>query len=247
VIHPDVKADRINMAHARRLVDLCVSALPRAVTLYVFHDGGVVLRAWHSTKGKVDLGPGPLSPSRELAAKLAIEQEASDVQLIDLQARDLFLRETQDLGQAFRMNGVDYKLWVHEKKWQTGPGLVLYPKRDLVDRFVCTQRVKDFIRQRLASDAVFLLGVADGDEWWTSLILFLSAGEVVRIATFDDLPEPLCSRPPRGENPAQSLAGQASAFYGKKVFGLVLDREAFEEDARRNWTLLGTAPLAHSG
>ena len=240
MIRADVKVENIRMSHACRLIDLGGRARPAPVTLTILHDQGRVVGAWQDEKGRVDVGP-TVSPSMERAADLAAAHGASDVRLIDLGTRERYLREVQAPDPAYGMDAADHWMWLHEKKWGMGGGLILYPKRELFRGPVPLDRAKRFLDSRLGSEGVFFLGVTEGGDWWATLLVLVEDGQIVRLSTVDDLPEEFRIRPPGGG--AGDMARAAAARCGRKAAALLVPRDLFEAFAEKGWSGLGALPI----
>jgi hypothetical protein len=242
MMRPDVRFENLNPVHARRLVDTANLARPAGATLWVLHEGGRVLRAWHDTRGRLSLA-GTIEPSLDLAARWADEHGASDVRIVDLSARDRFLSWAQDPSWVLDLDGFEHLLAVHEGLSREGDGIIVYPRREALDRFVTVRPTRDFLSRRIDPGGVFLLGIVEGRAWWASLVVILEGGRVARVTTFDDLPEPLRKGPAPGD-PARSLAREAAGCYRRKASVLLVSREEFEDHARRHWSGLGGRDLA---
>jgi hypothetical protein len=238
MILPDVRFESINPLHARRLVDAAVLSGPPGTTLYVLHETGKVLRAWHDVRGRVTLTEDTIVPSMELAARWSVEHDATDVRIVDLDARDRFLATVQDPARVFGLDGFEHFLRAHELKWGSGDGILVYPRRELQHHFLYARRTGDFIAKRLDPESVFLLGITEGKDWWSSLIVVLEKSRVSRVATFDDLPDPT-TRVPMDGDAVVAFAREAARHYRRKTFVMLLDRESFLEHARCQWSGLG--------
>lgn len=241
MMRPDVRFERLNPVHVRRLVDTANLAVRPGPTLWVLHDSGRVLRAWHETRGAVPLA-GPVSGTLEEAARWSVEYGAPEVRVADLAARDRFLAWAQDPAWVFAHDGFGHFEALHDGMHREGSGILCYPRREGIDRYVPVKRAREFL-SRLRPDSIFLLGVVEGRAWWASLAVQLEGGEVVRVSTFDDLPEPL-RKGPSGEEPGKFLAREAARHFRRPVEVLLLGREAFEDLARRHFRGLGSLERA---
>ncbi len=242
VIRPDVRFENLNPVHARRLIDAANLARPHRTTLWVLHDSGRALRMWHDERGAIPLPKTTIEPSLELAARWSAEYEAADVRIVDLTARERFLRWAQDPSWVLEHDGMGYAFEVYEGFWRQDEGLIVYPRREAMDRFVPVPRAREFLSRRIDRGGAFLLGITEGKGWWASLIILLENGEVARVSTFDDLPEGL-RKGPTAEDPGKTLAREAARHYRRKATVLLLPREDFEEAARRSWSGLGGREL----
>ena len=165
-----------------------------------------------------------------------------EVQLIDRNTYDHYLREAQNLAKARAMNGYDFRAWVRSLKRNVGRGFLVYPEPESFDLLVYMERTRQFVLDKLLPDCVFLLGVFDKEEWWTSLVAVFEAGEVRILSTFECLPEKTLEGAslPLSQQGLLQIAAQTCQ---KPAFGLFLSRGEFEGFAHKQWRGMGETPL----
>lgn len=241
MIHPDVVFEHVDINQARRFVDLSMLAQPNPHVLYVLHDKGRVLRAWDSRKGKASVGSS-LKPSVELAEELKRKHQVDEVQLIEREAYFEYYRKALDLKKAQELNGYDFKVQAKRLKDHQGSGFLTHPPRELYDYYHYVDRTQKFVKERLKPDSVFLLGVHNPKEWWTSVMTVFQGGEITYLCTFEYFaPEKLT--PPDSPQTHQGLLKTAAQAFQKPAFGMFLAQEVFENFGKNQWRGLGQTPL----
>jgi hypothetical protein len=241
VIHPDVLVEHIDITHARHFVDLSKIAQPNPTVLYVLHDRGKVLKAWNTLSGKV-LMEGRVDMNEKSALELKQKHGVDEVQLIDRHTLDHYLREAQSLDKAGSMNGFDFRAWVRGLKKKVGRGFLVYPEQETFDLLLYMERTREFVKEKFLPDCVFILGVFDQEEWWTSLVAIFEAGEIRILSTFECLPEEALTAAALPLS-HQNLLQMAAQTCQKPAFGLFLPREEFEKFARNQWRGMGDCQL----
>ncbi len=237
MIHPDVVYEHTEINQVRNFVDISKIAQPNPRTLYVLHENGRILKAWDSASGKVSV-PGPLNPSFEKAEELRLQFKADEVQLIDRETYQRYLKEALNLEKARDLTGYDFKEWTKNLKLTMGNGFLIHPAREHYDYFHYVERTKAFIREKLQPDCVFLIGVNEGRDWWTSGVFVFTGGLVTTVSTFETFEgkEGMDAALPATH---QNLMTTAAWKFQKTAFGLFLSREPFELFAKNQWRKMG--------
>jgi hypothetical protein len=241
MIHPDVLFEHIDINQARNFVDISKIAQPNPIVLYVLHEKGKVLKAWHSQKGRVSVGE-TIQPSVGLVEELKKSQGVDEVQLIDQQGFRDYYKQALDLNKAQELTGYDFKERTKQLKNTQGTGLIIYPPRESYDYYHYIERSRKFVAEKLKSDCVFLLGVYDSKGWWTSLVADFTGGQIMYLSTFEYFPaEKLAS--PGSPQTHESLVKAAAQGFKKPAFGMFLPKADFESFAKNQWRGLGQTPL----
>ncbi len=244
MIHPDAVFEHVDINQARRFVDLSAIAQPDPQVLYVLHDKGKVLRAWVSKKGKTSVGAS-IKPSVELAEELRKKHQVEEVQLIDRGSYHEYLKKALDLKEAQKLTGYEFKERSKKLKTSQGDGFLIHPPRENYEYYHYVDRTRQFVAKRLKPDCVFLLGVHTPKEWWTSVVLVFTGGQVTYLSTFEYFPVEKLAGPDSGKTHEELLKTAAQAF-NKPAFGMFLPQEAFEKFGKNQWRGLGETLLLHS-
>ncbi len=241
MIHPDVLFEHIDINQARRFVDISKVAQPNPRVLYVLHEKGKVLKAWDSLKGRTSVGD-TIKPSVALAEELRKSHGVDEVQLIDQQGFQDYYKQALDLDKAQELTGYDFKERTRQLKNTQGEGLIIHPPRESYDYYHYIERTRQFVAKKLKPDCIFLLGVYDSKDWWTSLVAVFTGGQITYLSTFEYFPaEKLVeSGSPKTH---EALVKTAAQSFQKPAFGMFLPKEAFEQSAQNQWRGLGQTPL----
>jgi hypothetical protein len=244
MIHPEVKFEHIDIDQARRFVDISKIAQPNPRILYVLHENGHVVKAWNGLKGRV-LVQGPLKPSRELAETLRKTHGVDEVQLIDRESLNGYYQQALDLEKAKELTGYEFKERVQALKNTQGDGFIIHPPREAYDYYHYFDRSRRFVREKLEPNCSFLIGIHEGNHWWTSLYTDFAEGQIVRLSTFEPFPpDKLANASSLATH--QALVELAANRLGKNAYGMFLTRQAFEGFAKVQWKGLGDSLLLRS-
>jgi hypothetical protein len=241
MIHPDVLFEHIDINQARHFVDISKIAQPNPIVLYVLHEKGKVLKAWHSQKGRVSVGE-TIQPSVGLAEELRKSHGVDEVQLIDQQGFRDYYKEALDLNKAQELTGYDFKERTKQLKNTQGVGLIIHPPRESYDYYHYIDRSREFAAKKLKPDCVFLLGVYDSKDWWTSLVAVFNGGQITYLSTFEYFPADKLASPDSAAT-HETLVKTAAQSFKKPAFGMFLPKESFENFAKNQWRGLGQTPL----
>ena len=241
MIHPDVRFEHIDITQARHFVDISKIAQPNPRVLYVLHEKGKVLKAWDSFKGRAKVGES-IKPSVALAEELRKNHGVDEVQLIDQQGFRDYYKQALDLNKAQELTGYDFKERTRQLKNTQGEGLIIHPPRESYDYYHYIERSRKFVSQKLKPDCVFLVGVYDSKEWWTSLVALFIGGQITYLSTFEYFP-PEITASPDSPKTHEALVQAGAQSFKKPAFGMFLPKDTFEQFAQNQWHGLGQIPL----
>jgi hypothetical protein len=244
VIHPDVLFEHIDITQARHFVDISKIAQPNPRILYVLHEKGKVLKAWDSLKGRTSVGEN-IKPSVSLAEDLRKSHGVDEVQLIDQQGFRDYYKQALDLEKAQELTGYDFKERTRQLKNTQGEGLIIQPSRESYDYYHYIERSRQFVAQKLKPNCVFLVGVYDSKDWWTSMVAVFNGGQITYLSTFEYFPAEQIAVPGSSKT-HEALVNAAAQSFKKAVFGMFLSKESFEQYAQNQWRGLGQTPLLQS-
>jgi hypothetical protein len=241
MIHPDVLFEHIDINQARHFVDISKIAQPNPRVLYVLHEKGEVLKAWDSLKGRAKVGES-IKPSVALAEELRKSHGVDEVQLIDQQGFRDYYKQALDLEKAQELTGYDFKERTRQLKNTQGEGLIIQPPRESYDYYHYIERSRQFVAQKLKPNCVFLVGVYDSKDWWTSMVAVFTGGQITYFSTFEYFPPEKLVEPGSQKTHENLVKATAQAFK-KPAFGMFLPKADFEKYAQNQWRGLGQTPL----